>query len=127
MSLVHNNYVGNVTFFRFLFIIVIDIKICLCEIVFLVQINVAKLVVIQLIDILTDSTLFGINMFWIKKQFKIYKYNIFLLRLILILLVIITILLYRLCGSDLNISYFKEITFYVVSYHCLSYSTLLLW
>ena len=122
MSLVYNNYGGNGTFFRVLFIIVIDINMCLCEIVFLVQTNIAKLVVIGLIDILNDSTLFRINISWSKRQFKTYEYKTFLLCLILILLVTIIILLVRLSSNDPHISYVKEISLYVICYYYLSYS-----
>ena len=122
MSLVYNNYGGNGTFFRLLFMIVIDIEMCLCEIVFLVQINVAKLVVEQLIDILNDRTLFPINIFWSKRQFKIYEYKSFTVCLLLILTIAILILFYRLYGSDPNISYVKEISLYILCYCYLSFA-----
>ena len=122
ISLIHGNYSGNGTFFRLLFILLVDIGLCLCVIIFLSQIKIAKITLTQLVDIINDSTLFRIGKHFSKNQLKIYEYKSLFLCFLLILSIIVIVFFYRLFGSDPHISYFQEISLYVICYYNLSYT-----
>ena len=122
ISLIHNSDVGNGAFFRILFIIGGDFSVCLCVIIFLYQIKIAKISIRQLIDIINDSTLIIHDKHFSQRQLKIFECKSNILSFLLILFIASIILLYRLNGRDPNISYFQEISLYVICYYYLCYS-----
>ena len=118
VSIIHNKDGGNGTFFMFLFMISNDIAILICITTFLIQTKIAKDALIQPFDIINDI-LFGISIYWNKRQLKIYEYKSLFLCLFCIFSITIVVLFYSLYGSNPYISFVQEISIYVISYYYL--------
>lgn len=121
ICLIYKNYNSNSTFYRLLFFTVTDVEILLCVLLFLVQIKTAKNALTQVIEIISDSTSFGIEDYFSKKHMATYTTKSLLFCAAIISSITIIIFLYRSNGGEQNISYTQEVSLYFLFYYYISY------